>query len=290
MEKCWFVLRQKHYPPPNLKDHTGPIQLGHLISDLKHLDQVINNDPGPHPFPPAMAVYRTVLEDFQWKYQKGHEVDFTAGALVPIAETAGIVSAGGHAGVIFRKSVANFWQFKALHSQIIQPTKAYIRASLRAPVVQEYLEQNRSLVSLGHWSLYMITGLAVACSARGVQAKDGAVGVGGGPNVGVAGIMEGELDLTVQKAEGAALAVGNSSDFVWAIRLTKISKDLLGPGFSIKTYVKGATYGLEDEKDVGEVLAQEGVNPECVHVMKNEGDKGDEGGEETAFVLPEAEN
>lgn len=93
----------------------------------------------------------------------------------------------------------------------------------------------------------------------------------------------------MQKTDGAALAVGGSSDFVWAIRLTKISKDLFGHGFSIKSYVKGATYGLEDEEDVGVVLAQEGVDPECVHVMKNEGNEV-EGGEETVFVLPKAEN
>jgi hypothetical protein len=103
---------------------------------------------------------------------------------------------------------------------------------------------------------------------------------------GVAGIIEGELDLSAQRANETALAVGDSSDFVWAIRLTRIKKDLFGSGFKHQSYVKGATYALEDEDDVKELLAQEGVNPEAVHVVN---DQEGEDGEEVVFVLPGAE-
>jgi len=168
MEKCWFVLRQKHYPPP--QDGKGPIQLGHLIPDLKHLDQVINNDPGPTPFPQAVVVYKSRLENLKWEAQSGHNIGGSANANVPIPQTAGLVSVGGEAGVVFQKSVSNFWQFEALDSWIIQPTDAYIESCRKDKLVNAYIEKK---TRFNAWSLFMITGLAIARGANSTQEEKG---------------------------------------------------------------------------------------------------------------------
>lgn len=52
------------------------------------------------------------------------------------------------------------------------------------------------------------------------------------------------------------------SDFVWAIRLAKISQGLLNRIWSHQTFGKGATFGLDDEQDQGKVIRD---------ILKNEG-------------------
>lgn len=47
MEKVWFNLRQTDHPPPAVEimgrgEDTTPIYLGHSISDLQHIDFVLN--------------------------------------------------------------------------------------------------------------------------------------------------------------------------------------------------------------------------------------------------------
>lgn len=58
-----------------------------------------------------------------------------------------------------------------------------------------------------------------------------------------------------------SLAVSSEqvSDFVWAVRLAKISKGFLDREWSYSTFSKGATYGLEDGKGVTESLSKEGI-------------------------------
>jgi hypothetical protein len=51
------------------------------------------------------------------------------------------------------------------------------------------------------------------------------------------------------------------SDFVWAVRLAKVSKGLLMTDWSLEPYTKGATFGAgEDEVDVARTVAGEGLN------------------------------
>ena len=77
MDNCWFVLKQTHYTPPDMDsmrkgEPTGPISLGHIISDLMHLDQVINAET-VEPFSRAMQIWPTRLLEFKWDHTKGRE-------------------------------------------------------------------------------------------------------------------------------------------------------------------------------------------------------------------------
>ena len=93
--KCWFVLQQTHYPPPVIPKNgtgtsSGPICLGHLIPDLKHLDNVVNRH-GPLWIPLDMPIYPTKAWDLTWEVNKNKRVDISGNAGVPIAAAAGLI-------------------------------------------------------------------------------------------------------------------------------------------------------------------------------------------------------
>lgn len=62
---------------------------------------------------------------------------------------------------------------------------------------------------------------------------------------------------------GTSTAAMKRSDFVWAIRLAKISKGVLDRKWSHATFSKGASFGVNDGEDLGdqlvEALAEEGI-------------------------------
>ncbi|KAF3917817.1 hypothetical protein ABW20_dc0104808 [Dactylellina cionopaga] len=180
MEKCWFVLHQTHYPPPDTTNGTGPLQLGHLIPNLKSLDQVINRQNGPCPFPRGMVSYQNVKEKFTWHHTHKREIDTNLGVNIPIPQAAGLVSAGGQAGVFFKRSVKNYTEFERMETEFIQPAISYIEDSIEDLEVQEYLKKSQSLK---RWSLFMISGLAIARGAKGGRTDGEGSGVHGGPSV-----------------------------------------------------------------------------------------------------------
>ncbi|PHH68807.1 hypothetical protein CDD82_261 [Ophiocordyceps australis] len=130
MEKCWFVLSQSHYPPPEEADqngalkHVGPLCLGHFIKDVKHLDAVINTS-GPEPFPLDMPVYRTAPIEFEWESNQEDAFKISADADVPVAAAHGI-HAKASLGLVLKKTARSSWQIKKLKTLIVQPTRAYV--------------------------------------------------------------------------------------------------------------------------------------------------------------------
>ncbi|KAF3293391.1 hypothetical protein TWF132_004711 [Orbilia oligospora] len=108
MENCWFVLKQTHYPAPDADSMrkgkpTGPISLGHIIRDLKHLDQVINAE-SIEPFTRAMQIWQTRMVDFKWSQAEEQATAVEAGVAIPIVVAAGL-TVGAHPGFAFRQSV-----------------------------------------------------------------------------------------------------------------------------------------------------------------------------------------
>lgn len=65
----------------------------------------------------------------------------------------------------------------------------------------------------------------------------------------MAGILNANADIGVGKTKDTTLSYKASSDFIWAIRLTKISKRLFSSQLGYKSHIKGATLtaGEEDE-------------------------------------------
>jgi hypothetical protein len=166
--KCWFVLKQTHYPPPVIPKNgtgrvsrSGPICLGHLIPDLKHLDNVINRH-GPLDIPPDMPIYPTKAWDLTWELSKSGGVDVFGEAGVPVATAAGI-TVKLDARVAFKRTIKNFSEFASLDTFIFQPTSEYVEDSVEDDEVAAYLEK-RGL--FGSSTIFMITGVIVARGAK----------------------------------------------------------------------------------------------------------------------------
>lgn len=82
------------------------------------------------------------------------------------------------------------------------------------------------------------------------------------PSSGFAGVAEASLDVNVNRETIQATAAAKRSDFVWAIRVAKISKGVLDGEWSHATFAKGASFGLNHDEDQGgqlvDALAKEG--------------------------------
>jgi hypothetical protein len=160
--KCWFVLQQTHYLPPAIPKNgtgntSGPICLGHLIPDLKRLDNVINRH-GPQKIPPDMPIYPSKSWDLTCEMKKSKGMSVSGNAGVPIAAAGGFTMKLD-ARVAFQRSIQNFWEFESLDTFIIQPTHEYVEDSVEDEEVSAYL-QKRGL--FGSSSLFMITGMIIA--------------------------------------------------------------------------------------------------------------------------------
>lgn len=183
--KCWFVLKQTHYPPPLLPRNGtgkvsggGPITLGHLIPDLNHLDNIINRR-GPLEIPPDMPIYSTKQLDLRLEGRISRGVELDAGADVPIASAVGLTLQLG-AGVAFQRTVQNYWDFESLDTFIIQPTSEYIEDSVSDDEIVSYLQKRHSLRPP---TLFMITGLKIAHGTRLSSTEESRRGVHGGPGL-----------------------------------------------------------------------------------------------------------
>lgn len=182
--KCWFVLRQTHYPPPELPEFgvgvaKGPICLGHVIPDLAHLDNVINTK-GPNEFPADMQIYPSTAWDLTWESSAadGVGLDGTVGA--PVAAAAG-VELSLSAGVAFQKSIRNSDQFEKLETFIVQPTAEYVEDTVDDPQVARYIEKHTVLGFSK--SLFLITGIIIARGAKTSVEETKKRDVHGGPGM-----------------------------------------------------------------------------------------------------------
>ncbi len=169
--KCWFVLRQTHYPPPEFEPQgfgvvSGPICPGHLIPDLRHIDNVINRGKPLH-IPPSMPLHRTEGWNLKWdlgtKAGSGISSKFT----VPVTAASVGLTVGTEAQLAFQQSIQNYWDFDSLECRIIQPTRGYIDDVMESDDLAIYFKRKGLLKSS---SLFMITGVIIARGANNVTA------------------------------------------------------------------------------------------------------------------------
>ncbi|KAH9243275.1 hypothetical protein K456DRAFT_1880681 [Colletotrichum gloeosporioides 23] len=260
--KCWFVLSQTHYPPPTIPEDgvgasSGPICLGHLIPDLQHLDNVINRE-GLVDVPASMPIYPTKSWELDWRMGQSKGIDLSLTAGIPVAVAAGL-SITSDAGVAFQKTVEKFWQFESLETFIIQPTVAYIEDSLKAKEVIRYFESKGILQTS---NIFMVTGIIVARGATFSTGKSHSRAIYGGPGVVLASIAEFGGQIGSSQSHSMSSSAHQTTDFVWAVRLAKISKGLIDRKWTHKTLSRGATFGLDDVDSGGtaaEALRQEGL-------------------------------
>lgn len=180
MEKVWFKLRQTDYPPPTVEsmgtsEETGPICLGHFISDLKHIDFVLNRG-AVEEFPPSMEVYPTNTTKFTWDDSQDSKTGGALGVGVPIAAAAGL-TVKGSIKLAFSNSVHNYEEYEGLDSYIVQPNPAYIAECLDGDLMKAHVADRKI------WSIFMITGLRIARKGKKTTSETSKVEVEGGPEM-----------------------------------------------------------------------------------------------------------
>ncbi|KAF3904695.1 hypothetical protein ABW21_db0209026 [Orbilia brochopaga] len=242
MEKCWFILRHTHYPPP--VDRVGPIQLGHIIPNFKSLDQVINAESGPLEFSRGMTSFKTTQGNFTWDSSSSSNADVSVSTLVPV-DASGLVSAGGQMGFALKRSIKNFWAFDKVEREIIQPTIRYIENSLHGEEVERYILERKGLA--GRWEVFMITGLAIARGAKGSEQLGEGKAVHGGPNVGLAAILNVGADVSLEREKISSSSFEAATDFVWAIRLMRIYKSVFRSGWRYETHTGLSCPSFDDK-------------------------------------------
>jgi hypothetical protein len=174
MEKCWFVLKQSHYPPPDLPKNgigiaNGAISLGHIIPDSINLDGVINRSEEGIKFTPAVRIYHTESWGLDWKRDKSLEAGLSANVKAPIG--AGVpVFAEQQTKLAFEHTEKNYKEFDTLDRYTIQVDRKFISRILEDEEVAAHIERIKGVQLLGiggQWSIYMITGITVARGAKG---------------------------------------------------------------------------------------------------------------------------
>ncbi|KAK3339885.1 hypothetical protein B0T25DRAFT_364479 [Lasiosphaeria hispida] len=225
MEKCWFALTQTTYPPPSLESMRlgtpdAPLSLGHLIPNLRHLDQVINPS-AIEPFPRAMYINGPFkMADFAWKDDQNTNVSVLARAAAPLLGAVPGVEASGTLGGLFRRRVERWWEFECLETYTVNPTRAYIDRVLAAEEVRGHIERVKML---GGWTVFMVTGLAVARGRTGfgVRVERGTGGVLG-VDVGVPGVVNVGPEVDIMATSTKQSGGTHMNDFVWAVKVAKI--------------------------------------------------------------------
>ena len=254
--KSWWILpRSMRFKPPALPGDEvdgigqakGSICPGHFIpAKSKEWNKILNRS-GPLEYPPEMPVDHGEQWDMSWKTRGAHELGLSAKATAPVATAAGL-NVNADAKGAFTKSVSNYMNFDKLDTYMIQPWDSYIEDSLIDAGIDRYIKDNTSF--LGAWEVYMISGIVVARGATvdNEATQNRAVNVGVG--AGASGLVEGDLHFKHAEEQQTSMRVGKMSDFVWAIRIARVHKDV---GHSRWTWET-----LWDKKGKGSTFTTEG--------------------------------
>jgi hypothetical protein len=67
-------------------------------------------------------------------------------------------------------------------------------------------------------------------------------------------IAQAGFDASVSNETEVSSSAQETTDFVWAVRLARISKGLIDRMWSHETFFKGATFSLDDEVEEGQQI------------------------------------
>jgi len=259
MDKVWFKLRQTEYPPPTeesmgTSEETAPLCLGHFIADLKHIDFPLNRDAIAE-FPASMPVFHTTAIHFHWHDSQRSRTGGSLGGGAPIPAAAGAVTVNASVELAFARTLRNHEEYERMDSYIVQPNKAYVAECLEQDELAEFTAGRLA------WSMFMITGLRVARKGkRSVEESSHREG-NGGPEVSLPTVASATATLNVGRDKSQTMKGTYTSDFVWAVRLAKVSKGFLMTDWSLGPYSKRATFFAgKEEVDVAGTVAAEGLS------------------------------
>jgi len=191
------VLPQTACPPPaptNLESSIGPLCLGHLIPSLKDVFQVLNSED-------LIPCTTPIIDEKVWDLKWDEDED-TVGVLGDTTET--------QLRDFFKATVKDFRYFSRLEAMTFRPTVEYVQENLQSERMSHYRRAQKKF-GFEEWSIFLIWGLIIS---RTTKYRD----------------SDSERRFHTPGREEVAPAEitarnDNASDFVWAVRLMKISKN-----------------------------------------------------------------
>ncbi|WYZ41191.1 hypothetical protein EsH8_V_000086 [Colletotrichum jinshuiense] len=208
-----------------------------------------------------MAIQRTYSHDTSWKETNQLNANLSLGAKVLAVPG---VTVNASAGAAFLRSVDNASHFDTLDTYIVQATQAYVEDSLYTEEVSKYIKENPSI----NRSFYMITGITVARGAKVSKSEKKGVRAAGEMGSGYSGVVDAAVRADVSKESEVSISAQSVSDFVWSVRLAKISrKGIFDRRWHFETFSDGATYGTESEDapdTIMKCLLQEGIEKDNI--------------------------
>ncbi|KAH7187381.1 hypothetical protein DER44DRAFT_800511 [Fusarium oxysporum] len=193
LENCWFVLPQTACPPsPTIPKSIsapsiGQLTFGHLIPGLKDVLEVLNAE---GPSPDATPIIDECVWDLEWDNNE--------------EPPTGAAFNTRHMREAFKSTVKNFRYYRRLSAKVHYPTVEYVLENLRSEGMSRH-GRSWSKFGLESWSVFMVCGLIIAQ----IHSTEPLYALGRGD-----GVVPGEV----------LARDGNASDFVWAVRLMKVSK------------------------------------------------------------------
>ncbi|KAI0184664.1 hypothetical protein EV127DRAFT_464313 [Xylaria flabelliformis] len=268
MNKCWFVLQQSFYTPPEYaspskargKTVTGDLRLGDIVPSPANIYPILTQGALPL-FSPDMRISSTQLCEFVWDTTSERENGGTIGGGVPIAAAAGAV-VNAEISAEFKKTVTNWANFSKVDIEVVQPSRSYIEEVLALPDVKDYVEGNKfPLPFLNKWTVFVVTGLMIARTGGTIGSSQTTThGFSGGPDVDVPGVVNAKLQGSHKRSIENNKSAEIKGDRVWAVRFAKVHKGLLRRRWMQTEETAGAALdGDYEEESVREVLNYEGL-------------------------------
>ncbi|KAL8713034.1 MAG: hypothetical protein Q9220_002894 [cf. Caloplaca sp. 1 TL-2023] len=236
VQKKTYILFPNFDYPPN-----GPVALGSIIVDPSDPGRSLNRS-AVVPRPPDCPVDTSTKKD--WKGTKSRQVEGRVGIWAKFVD----VVAGTNLGVQGEKGGDDIYEFNEMETQFFEPTAEYVAQSMALAAVTQYIRKTGFKKNT-----YMITGLKIVRGAK--VASERRRRLGGDVQVGIGGASSGlpvqvGPDLSGKRSKVDKESFGESSDFVFAMRLREIYYQKGRPGaLGDREYNKGALYDLKMDLD-----------------------------------------
>ncbi|KAL8733508.1 MAG: hypothetical protein Q9181_003570 [Wetmoreana brouardii] len=230
--KTYFLAPTRDSPP------SGPIALGNIIASPILAEMPITT---------ALPIDQTIMpiarhQEGNWKLTLEKHRSGSIGLWGSFLQ---ILGAGGDVGYAREVSDTRTYQFDRLETQSFWPTEEYVKASVTAKPVQDFLKGKKFF-----HNVYMVTSIKIAFGASAARSKLRNHGIY--VHLGVDGTSVG---FPISGGPQGDLAWGNveissferDSGFVFAFRLREICYTTRR-GLRQNDFVKAALFGLEDSR------------------------------------------
>ncbi|OTA94290.1 hypothetical protein M434DRAFT_394842 [Hypoxylon sp. CO27-5] len=267
MDKCWFVLRQTFYIPPEYafptkaggKTIRGNLRLGDVVPSPKNIYPILTQ--GELPLFSREMDITSSQSKLDWASKAGIENSGMIGGGAPIAAAAG-VTVDAKLSAVFKSTMNNWANFETVDTEVVQPSSSYIDQVLAQPEVKDRIDQQIWLPFFNKWTVYIVTGLMIGRTGGTVgSSESNSQGIEGGLDVDLLGASAMKLQGSHKDSTENNTSAEIQGDRVWAVRFAKIHKGWL----QRKWIHTEATIGSaldggneEEEEDVQEVLDHEG--------------------------------